>query len=146
MINKISIAHINYTEEINTTFPKLLICKSHDNNGILNLELTFNQSINDIYDDLSFDNEGKYISICIGQWHHKTTGKYISFEDFMFLDDLQVQDYEYIELYVKIYSKREYKILYHNYFGSVIKVSLIPKELLTFNNKKSKRELIEYEE
>ena len=78
MINKISIAHVNYTEEINTTFPKLLICKSHDNNGILNLELTFNQSINDIYDDLSFDNEGKYISICIGQWHHKTTGKYIS--------------------------------------------------------------------
>lgn len=135
MNNNCYIDIVNYDKKIHTEFPNLISCNIFEKNTIINVYLEFDRVIDDIYDDIGYDNKGKYISINIGQWHNIQTGKYISVEDFYELDEMLSYDYEFVFIEIKIYIKEDYRVCYHNYMDRKIQMSFIPYNILNFNIK-----------
>lgn len=129
---KIDITNINFDEKIHKEFPKILSCKIYEKNDIINIDVTCSSIINDINTDIGYDNSGRYIFLSIGQWHNISSGKYISENDFYSLEEFEVQNYDYVENLIKLYTKESYKIHIHNYMDKKIKISLIPLNMLNF--------------
>lgn len=132
----IKIEYINYEENIHKTFPKIVKCEVVEHNEIINIDLLCSNIVMDINNDICYDTFGRYLFICIGQWHNNQTGEYISVEEFYDLDENQVMDYEYVEGVIKFYTKEKYEVFYRNYMDRKLKISLIPSEVL--DSKKEK--------
>lgn len=141
---RIKIEYLNYNENIQNSFPRIITCKLYEKNSIFNLELFCSNIVADIFDDICYDSNGKYISICIGQWHNMRTGEYLPLEEILDLDEFQIYEYEYVEAIIKIYTNKKYKLYYHNYMDRNIKISLIPQELVNFDCRDCKEKLFDY--
>lgn len=141
---KTKIEYVNYNDKIHSEFPRILSCKVYEKNEIINIDLDCSNIITDINDDICYDNTGKYIHICVGQWHNIETGKYISEGDFFDLDEFSTYEYEYVEAIIKVYSKDQYRVYYHNYMDRKIKISLIPSKNLDFNCLNCMKKIFEY--
>lgn len=132
-----TIEYLNYNEGLYRKFPKIASCKIYEKNNIINLDINCSNIINDINDDICYDSDGRYILICIGQWHNIETGEYISETDFFDLEEKEVMHYDYVEAVIKIHTKESYRVLYHNFMNHRVKISLIPLSFLDFSSSDS---------
>lgn len=130
---KVKIDYINFNEVLHKEFPRILKCNVYEKNEIINIDLKCSNIVLDIYNDINYDTQGKSLCINIGQWHNNQTGKVIYPEDFIDLDEYSVYNYEYVEAMVKIYTKENYSVYYHNYLVRNLKISLIPQKMLAFS-------------
>jgi len=141
---KSKIEYINFNELLHKQFPRILNCKIYEKNDIINFDITCSNIVLDISDDISYDSLGKYITISIGQWHNIESGKYISLEDFVDLEEYDVYNYEYVEVVIKVYTDQNYKVYFHNYMDRRIKVSLIPEKLVSFGCNDCHKKIFEF--
>lgn len=131
---KHAVEYVNYDPYLHTQFPILTSSKVISKNGIINLTINSNGIFNEIVDDIGYDNNGKYISITIGQWHHTVTGKYITNEEFYDLEEFEVYQYDYVFILIKIYAKGDYRSCFHNDYDKSVTISFIPYEMINFTN------------
>lgn len=143
-MNKVNIEYINYDPIIHRDFPIVLAFKVYTKDNIINLYIEGNNIFNEIIDDIGYDNNGKYISVTIGQWHHAITGNFISNEDFYELNEAEIYDYDYVSILLKIYTNDDYRACYHNDFDRKIVISFIPYKKLNFTDKNCTKKLFEY--
>lgn len=134
MINH-KLEYINYDPKLHVEFPTVTKYSVYSKNGIINLTVEGSNMFNEIVDDIGYDNQGKYISLSIGQWHHSETGKFISNEEFFDLDEYQAYLYDYVSVLIKIYVKEDYRTCYHNDFDRKIVISFIPYGMINFTEK-----------
>ncbi len=131
-MNNVDIEYINYDPNIHLNFPLLKTCKVYSKNEIINVYLEGTKIFNDINNDVGYDNKGKYLSITIGQWHNIGTGKSISNEEFYELSELDVYEYDYVSIVVKVYVTEDYRACYHNDYNNKIVISFIPYKMINF--------------
>lgn len=143
-MNKVNIEYINYNPNIHQEFPVILSSKVYSKDNIINVYIEGSNIFNEIIDDIGYDNEGKYLSISMGEWHHIETGKFISNEDFYDLEESQIYDYDYVSVMIKIYVKGDYRPCYHNDFDRKVTISFIPFNKLNFTDKNCSKKLFEY--
>lgn len=143
-MNKVNIEYINYDPDIHKQFPVVIASKVYTKDDIINLYIEGNNIFNEIIDDIGYDNNGKYISVTIGQWHHAITGNFISNEDFYELSEEKVYDYDYVSILIKIYIKDDYRACYHNDFDRKVVISFIPYKKLSFTDKNCTEKLFDY--
>lgn len=131
-MNKVKIDYVNYDVNIHNEFPLIRKCDVYSKDGIYNLFVEGTAIFNEIVDDIGYDNHGKYISVTMGQWHHSQTGKFISSEDYMDLDEFEAYLYDYVSVIVKMYLDGDYRACYHNDYDRKFTVSFIPFKKLNF--------------
>ena len=132
-MNNCKIDYYNYDERLYPEFPRIAYCKVSKVDDIIHVHLECDKLINDLEDDIGYDNSGKFLSLTIGQWHHMQTGKYIANEDFCDLTEMEAYQYEYISGVIKIPVDKDYRACYHNYLDKRVRISFIPYDMLTKN-------------
>lgn len=129
---EVSIEYFNYDPIKHSNFLQLQSVKLAERNGILNLFLYFNYTIQSINDGIGFDKKGKYIFLSFGEWRNIETGLYISDDEYYLLNNNDINQYEYVSINVNIYTDRKYEIHYTENISNRIKISFIPFDLLDF--------------
>jgi hypothetical protein len=122
----------NYDPKIHFySFPQISPIETNIKNGIINIEFASSLVVEEILDDIGFDDIGRYISLMISQWHNTKTGEKISTEELIDSNE-DVDNYESVSCIIKVYTNEKYKVLYHNGFDRNIKISLIPFDMVNF--------------
>lgn len=129
---KCDVEYINYCPEIHQQFPILKEFRAFEKNGIINLYLEGTSIFNEIIDDIGYDNQGKFLSVTVGEWHHSESGEFISNDEFFDLDEYESHLYDYVSIVVKIYVKGDYRSCYHNDFDKRVTISFIPYNIINF--------------
>ncbi len=134
----VKIDYINFNPKLHKEFPIIRQCKVYQKNNIVNVFVDTNKDIEDVTDDISFDNKGKFYFISYGQWHHVESGKYLPLDDLYSLEDHEYGDYEYVSFVVKLYTNNNWKSCYHENSGSKILISFIPNHMIDFKESDAK--------
>jgi hypothetical protein len=126
--------HCNYIPELHDgKFPQIEHCTVISKDNFLNVILKTTKEINQLVDDIGFDDNGRFISLTFYQWHHKVNGNKINIEDI--LDSEEYDDiYENVSTAIKIYTKTTY-LPFVNQTGTKIVINFVPYDLVNFDEK-----------
>lgn len=144
MPNNVEIEYFNYNPELHLDFPVITSCKVYKKNNIINLYLEGSLFFEQIIDDIGFDNNGRYLLVSIGQWHHTETGIGISNETFYDLSEEETYYYDHVSVSIKIYTKENYRPCYHNDLDRRLVISFIPYEMIKFTENEADEKIFTY--